>query len=117
MVWLKVVGIVLVVLACDLAVGAGALIAAGLLSSAGRVALWAGVGSLGSGLLSLTAGLFFVNRAHKWHGAPPWRSLPKGIVPASSLSQRKLLNQAGTSELGQPQRSTEQGLQNIKRGF
>jgi hypothetical protein len=78
MVWLKVVGIVLVVLACDLAVGAGALIVASLFSSAGRVAFWVGVGSLGSGLLFVTTGLFFVNRAYKWHGAPPWRSLPKG---------------------------------------
>jgi hypothetical protein len=78
MVWLKVVGTVLVVLAGDLAAGAAALIAAGLLSSAGRVALWVGVGALGSGLLSVTAGLFFVNRAYKWNGAPPWRSLRKG---------------------------------------
>ena len=75
---LKVVGTVLVVLACDLAVGAAALIAASLLSGAGRVVLWVGVGALGSGLLSVTAGLFFVNRAYKWRGVPPWRSLPKG---------------------------------------
>jgi len=71
MVWLKVVGSVLVVLACDLAVGAAALIAASLLSSAGRVVLWVGVGSLGSGLLFVTTGLFFVNRAYKWHDTPP----------------------------------------------
>jgi len=89
---LKVAGIVLVVLACDLVVGAGALIAASRLSSAGRVALWVGVGSLGFGLLCVRAGLLFVNRAYKWHAGSPWRSLPEGIGPASPLLQRQLLD-------------------------
>jgi hypothetical protein len=78
MIWLKVVGIVLVVLAFDIAVGAGALIAVSLLSTARRLVLWIGVGSLGFGLLSAVAGVLFVNRAYKWHGDSNWRSLPKG---------------------------------------
>jgi len=73
----KVVGTVLVVSrGCDLAVGAVALIAASLLSGAGRVALWVGVGALGSGLLSVTAGLFFVNRAYKWRGVSAMEIAP-----------------------------------------
>jgi NhaP-type Na+/H+ or K+/H+ antiporter len=77
-IWLKVVGIVLVVLAFDIAVGAGALIAVSLLSTARRLILWIGVGSLGFGLLSAAAGVLFVSKAYKWHGNSPWRSLPKG---------------------------------------
>jgi len=74
-IWLKVVGVVLVVLACDVAVGAGALIAVSLLSTARHLVLWIGVGSLGFGLLSAAAGVLFVNRAYKWDGDSPWRSL------------------------------------------
>lgn len=70
--WPRVAGIVLVVLACLVAAGAGLLIAAGLIGGAGRTALWIGLGSLVFGFAFVTIGLFLVNRAYKWHGAWPW---------------------------------------------
>jgi uncharacterized membrane protein len=89
-VWLKVIGIVLVVLACDLAVGAAALITASLLRSADRVALWVGVGSLGFGFFCVTTGLLFVNRAYRWQAESTLKVAPEGIGPASSVLQREL---------------------------
>lgn len=70
--WLKNLGIGLVVIASLLAGLAGVLIAANLLGGAGRSALWVGLGSFGFALAYGTIGLLLVNRAYKWHDAPPW---------------------------------------------
>ena len=71
-VWLKSLGIALIIFAFLIGAVSSILITASAYHSGGGSALWIGLGLMGSGLVFIAIGAFLVNRSYKWHDGWPW---------------------------------------------